>query len=74
MVKFKLAYLCDGFRCNAEEHCGTHFIGECKHCFEVKHARNGKVKGPIDFLRRFKFVGYNKENKTLYFEEKIQED
>ena len=27
---------------------------ECKHTTSVEYAKNGRIKGPIDFIRRFK--------------------
>lgn len=69
-------YLCDGKKCPTIACAGegdTHqyadnryFYSECKHTSDVSHAKNGPIKGPIDFIRRFRihFKPY------LYVEEK----
>ena len=60
----RILYLCNGKQCpgvmcagEGQTHCYADnriLYSECKHTVRVKYAKNGQIKGPIDFIRRFK--------------------
>lgn len=62
----RILYLCNGkycfgFKdckpCFQHDHPGNNrekFINECCHTLDVTYAKNGPIKGPINFLIRFK--------------------
>ena len=61
----KIFYLCNGKKRCTNPSC---LLSEdyCHHTTDKKFAKNGSIKSPIDFIRRFKLVGL----KPLYFVEK----
>ncbi len=59
--KPRILYLCNGDYCSDADCVAKGFINtsnECCHCTTVKYAKNGPIKGPIDFLKRFKIHFY----------------
>lgn len=62
--KHRILYLCNGKPCQ-DVVCGgeglTHcyadnrvwILSECQHTTSVEYAKNGRIKGPIDFIKRF---------------------
>lgn len=61
--KHRILYLCNGEQCPFVVCDGkgqTHYYSdnrilysECKHTIRVEYAKNGRIKGPIDFIKRF---------------------
>lgn len=59
----RIFYLCNGERCPGVICDGerqTHYYSDnriwyndCKHTIHVEYAKNGPIKGPIDFIKRF---------------------
>ena len=60
----RILYLCNGEQCPnivCDYKRLVHFYAdnrilysECKHTTSVEYAKNGRIKGPIDFIKRFK--------------------
>ena len=66
--KIDVLYLCDGKKCSGvlcqspgsraywADNCPVITTSECMHCLNVENALNGPIKGPINFLKRFRIV------------------
>ena len=61
--KHRILYLCNGEQCPFVVCDGKGpayyadnriWYSECKHTIRVKYAKNGPIKGLIDFIKRFK--------------------